>query len=160
MNKSKEWWYGFSFGTALVSLLSIVIVVLVVSSRFKADSFVNEMASRHLMEGAFGSFAAIGFTIVNVVVTSLPFLIGLLRREYFSTLYSFCRRLPTTIGMLGTLWSLLASDMANPGSLAQKFSIAIVSTFIGLILKIGLEGLACLPYFKRALDGDLEDDAE
>ena len=51
------------------------------------------------------------------------------------------------IGMLGTLWSLLDSDMTNPGALAQKFSIAIVSTFVGLILQIALEGVGRLPVF-------------
>jgi len=159
MNKSKEWWFGFCGGTAFVLLL-IAIGGLVVSLCFEADSFVNEMAYGHLYVGAWGSIAARVFTVVNVVVTIFPFFIWGLRSEWFSAWYSFCRRLPTMIGMLGTLWSLLASDMTNPGSLAQKFSIAIVSTFIGLILQITSEGLARFPCFRQALDGDLEDDAK
>ena len=46
--------------------------------------------------------------------------------------------LPTMFGMLGTVCSLIASDLSNALDLAEKFSVAIVSTALGIIAYIAI----------------------
>ena len=144
VGKSKDWIGGFICGIASSIFVSLLIAILYSS---RSDYPMSNVAMRNFSIGAFGSIPARVFTFCNLVVSVLPFLVWSVRRVWYCACFSFCRRLPTMIGMLGTLWSLLDSDMTNPGALAQKFSIAIVSTFVGLILQIALEGVGRLPVF-------------
>ncbi len=149
MDKSKGWWGGFAagFGGALVLTALLCLLAAAIS-----NPGGSEQVSSNLAKGAWGSVPAKVFTCTNVMVVVLPFAVWGLRREWYAAWFLFLRRLPTMIGMLGTLWSLVASNMGSPESLAKQFSVAIVSTFIGLILQIVIELLGSLPWFKNELN--------
>ena len=67
--------------------------------------------------------------------------------SYLVTVYG----LPTMFGMLGTVCSLIASNLSDAHDLAEKFSVAIVSTALGIIAYIVIR----IMYF--SLDHQMKD---
>ena len=150
MDKSKGWWGGFAFGLGGSLVLTALLCLLISAISYPGSS---GYALSNLAEGAWtASFPAKVFTSTNVIVVILPIAVWGLHREWYAAWFLFLRKLPTMIGMLGTLWSLVESNMGSPESLAKKFSVAIVSTFLGLILQIVIELVGSFPCFKNELD--------
>ena len=150
MDKSKSWWGGFACGFSGVLILGILLCFV---PSFVLGEGISDTALHNLGKGLWTASAmAKVFTSFNGLVFLLPFLVWGLHRKWYAACFLFLRKLPTMIGMLGTLWSLVESDMTDPGSLAKKFSVAIASTFLGLVVQILMELVGRLPCFKAELD--------
>lgn len=150
MDKSKSWWGGFVCGFSGVLILGIFLHFM---AGFVRGEGISDTALANLSEGLWNaSSMAKVFTSCNGLVFLLPFLVWGLYRKWYAAWFLFLRKLPTMIGMLGTLWSLVESDMTDPGSLAKKFSVAIASTFLGLVVQIVMELVGRFPCFKAELD--------
>ena len=119
---SGKWWLGFGCGFLVATALYLLLLWLV------------PLLPRPTLDPVFGANFMAGAWSAGA-----PFLIGCCRPRSFAAAFAFCRRLPTMVGMLGTLWALIASNMNEPGTLAEKFSVAIVSTFVGIVVQIALE---------------------
>ncbi len=133
---SGKWWLGFGCGFLVATALYLLLLWLV---PLLPRPTLDPVFGANFMAGAWSAGAARAFTVLNLGVFGAPFLIGCCRPRSFAAAFAFCRRLPTMVGMLGTLWALIASNMNEPGTLAEKFSVAIVSTFVGIVVQIALE---------------------
>ncbi len=150
------------FCAGVVFLLVVEGVIALAVSGFVQGPSVDSNTFGNLIMGLWGDFAAKTFTVGNLIVSAVPMFVGLCKREWFLGVYDFCRRLPTMIGMLGTLWSLVAADLNEPGKLAGNFSLAICSTILGLVLQILLELYSRVPFlpFASILKESEEKDGE
>lgn len=133
-----SWRAGFVAGIlfAFCFVLFLGVVYYLVTN----NGTVNTNSLHNFEVGAWtdGVMAKV-FTVCNVAVVLYPFMVWRFRREWYEGAFDFCRKLPTMIGMLGTLWSLVSANLESPGQLAGNFSVAIVSTFIGIVLQIAIE---------------------